>query len=140
MSGWNNPLPIGQSSGELYGGHGGTLTWMLGGHSSSRTDPGASSTYTTTDSRSSEPQCSLPLAFSSSSSLQLAFFVCLDPTSTRFLSPPGPPPLILHLFSHSRTLFPLRHVFSLSHEPTSVARGNNGGTRSPIYTRLYFPP
>jgi len=48
---------------------------MLGGHSSSRTDLGASSTYTTTDSGSSEPQCSLPLAFPSSSSLQLAFFV-----------------------------------------------------------------
>jgi len=88
MSGWNNPLPIGQSSGELDGGHGGTLTWMLGGHSSSRTDSGASSTYTTTDSRNSEPQCSLPLAFSSSSSLQLAFFVT------------HPPPLNLPLRPH----------------------------------------
>jgi len=87
MSGWNNPLPIGQSSGELYGGHGGTLTWMLGGHSSSRTDP-ASSTYTTTDSRSSEPEYSLPLALPSSSSLPLAFFVT------------HPPPLNLPLRPH----------------------------------------
>ena len=61
---------------------------MLGGHSSSRTDPGASSTYTTTDSRSSEPEYSLPLALSSSSSLELAFFVT------------HPPPLNLPLRPH----------------------------------------
>ena len=51
MSGWNNPLPIGQSSGALCGGPGEKCAWLLGGHSSLCTDRRATCTYRTTSSQ-----------------------------------------------------------------------------------------
>jgi len=48
MLGWNNPLPIGQSSAALCGALGGTSAWLRRGHSSLRTDGRATSIYRTT--------------------------------------------------------------------------------------------
>jgi len=48
MLGWNNPLPIGQSSAAPCGGLGGTYAWLRRGHSSLRTDGRATSIYRTT--------------------------------------------------------------------------------------------
>ena len=56
-------------------------------------DQRAASVYITLDPlKLREPRCSLQLAFSSPSSLQLAFFVLRWPVGTRFPSSHAPPP------------------------------------------------
>jgi len=88
MSGWNNPLPIGQSYGELYGG-----LWrkfspgcseVIAHDARTREQPPHIEPPTP---RGGEPRCSLQLAFSSPSSLQLAFFVTRPPHPTLLLRP-----------------------------------------------------
>jgi len=64
------------------------LAWLLRGHSSPRTDRRATCIYRTLDPLElREPRYSLQLAFSSPSSLHLAFFVTLPPPRALSLRP-----------------------------------------------------
>jgi len=131
MSGWNNPVPIGDSSGELYGGHGRRLIRMLqiiAYYAQTRVPPAHIEPLTP---GSSEPRCSLPLAFSSPSSLQLALFCFPRPHLYAFFFPL---PLSIFTFPPIQELcFPLDTCFSLSLQLT-FSRLPSLATQSPRMT------